>query len=230
MKDLHSYLASPFRTPPYGVGKLLAFTTDHLGRLRENNAGGIYDGRIAATQSALAALNAASGGDEMKFGVRKMNKMKKRAFRKSLPAEIGKIYLGVVSKFGLGAPVLKDFFPMGRSQFFKCRDDLLGAELGVLIDALTAHQSELGPDLLSAAEKLKSDWQTIYADSESASGAKDTAIYAKQKARAALEMELFRNLLVLAQQFAGQPEKLDTFMQQSLLTRHRPKKHQPAPA
>ncbi len=229
MKDLHSYLANPFGKPSYGLGKLLAFTTHHLEGVRKNNAGGIYDGRIAATSAALQAVDNAFADDENKLGHRKGSKLAKRTFRKSLPAGIGKIYVALAAKFGERVPVLKEFFGSGRSKFIKCRDEMLDEELSVLVDALTAHQAELGPDLLSAAQDLQTCWRAILADSESSTGAKNAAIHAKKTARAALEMELFRNLLALAQQFAGEPEKLDVFMQQSLLTRHRPKKHPPAP-
>ena len=229
MKDLHSYFENPFGEPSYGLGKLMAFTAHHLVSLRENNAGGIYDGRIAATGAALAAVHSAGADDDTHLGKRKASKQVKRAFRKSLPASIGTIALALTVKYGERSPMLKTFFPSGRSLFFKCRDDILEAELGVLVDALTAHQSELGPDLLAAAEDLQTRWRAVYADSESSTGDKAASIHAKKSARVALEMELFRNLLALAQQFAGEPEKLDVFMQQSLLTRHRPKKHQPAP-
>jgi hypothetical protein len=195
-----------------------------LDKLRENNPGGIYDGRITATNAALQAVNSAFVDDGTHLGRRKTSKQAKREFRKSLPANIGKIALALNVKYGERSPVLTEFFPSGRSRFIKCRDDGLGAELDVLIGALTEHQAELGPDLLSAAEDLRTRWRAIYADSESSSGAKSSSIQARKSAQAALQMELFRNLLALAQNFAGAPEKLDLFMQQSLLTRHRPKK------
>lgn len=224
MKDLHSYFRSPFGTQFYGIGKLHAFSVHHLDRLRDNNPGGIYDGRIAATQSALDALNVALSGDDQKYGERLTSKGRKRDFRKSLTPALSKIYIALQVKYGVKSPKLYEFFPGGRTRFIKCRDATLGDELNVLVDALTAHEAELGPELPAAAQDLQTRWEAVHADSTSTAGAKNTTMLDKKAARAALEMELFRNVLALAQKFAGQPDKLNTFMQQSLLTRHRPKK------
>lgn len=216
MKDLHPYFQNPFAAPSFGVNKLLAFTTDHLGKLAANNPGGIYDGRIAATRVALEAVQGAFEEDLSKLGSRKSSKGAKRQFRKALPAVIGDIHLALAVKFGLKSPKLATFFPTGRSVFFKCRDDMLGSELDTLIAALTA-QGDLAPEILAQAEGLRSDWQVIYEGSESSSAVKAHTEKAKAEARSALQRELFLTLLLLAQNFAEQPEKLDAFMQQSLL-------------
>jgi len=220
MMKLHRYFQNPFASPSFGVGKLLAFTSHHLAELAANNPGGIYDGRIAATTTALNAVNAAAVDNDERLGHRKASKAQKRKFRKALPPAIGKIYVALAAKYGLKAPVLKEFFPAGRSMFVKCRDAILEDELGVLITALTAHQSELGPESLASAKDLQSGWQALQEASGSSAGAKAHTEKVRRDARAALQHELFLNLLTLAQNFPGQPEKLNQFMQQSLLKRH----------
>lgn len=224
MKDLHLYFRNPFNRPSFGIDKLLAFTTAHLGDLRENNKGGVYDGRIAATESALKMFRAAFVSDATKLGGRKTAKGNKRKFRKSLPPAIGEIYVVLAAKYGLKAPVLKEFFPMGRTAFYKFADDQLGNGLGSLVAALTKHQAELGADVVSQAKALQSDWQTIYEASESSSGAKSATEAGRRNARTALQKELFLNLLALVQNYPDQPEQLDRFMRQSLLKSHRSKK------
>ncbi len=64
----------------------------------------------------------------------------------------------------------------------------------------------------------------MYAASETSSGAKTTTEEGKRNARLGLQLELFKNLLTLALNFPRQPEKLDLYMQQSLLEDH---PHQP---
>jgi len=52
---------------------------------------------------------------------------------------------------------------------------------------------------------------------------------AKNAARAALQLELFKNLLTLALNFPAQPNQLDAYMQQSLLEDHPAAAPTPAP-
>lgn len=221
MRNLHFYFSNPFSGRLYGINKLEAFTAHHLRQLAENNSSGIYDERIAATQAAFDAVNNAIQQDASNLGEREAAKGQKKQFKKSLPENVGKIYLAVVAKFGLKAPMLSEFFPNGRSLFHKCREAILEDELGVLVTAVTKYQSDLPPETLALAKELQTDWQTLYGASKSSSGAKSHTEIVKRNAIKALQHELFLNLLMLAQQYAEQPEMLKRFMQQSLLTRHR---------
>ena len=229
MMKLHRFFQNPFDDPSFGVGKLLAFTNDHLAKMAAVNPGGILDARISATTAALQAVSSADVDDLNNMGWRKGQKGEKRKFRKALPGSIGKIYGAAVAKFGPKTPEMKELFPSGRSAFIKCRDAVLEDELGVLITALTAHQSELGPEVLASAEALASGWQAVYEGSESSMAAKAHTEKARRDARAALQQELFLNLLALAQNFPRQPEKLNSYMQQSLLEKH-PRVPKPRPS
>jgi hypothetical protein len=76
---------------------------------------------------------------------------------------------------------------------------------------------------------LLSGWRAVYAPSESASGAKTSTQSAKKATRTALQLELYKNLLVFAELFPGQPAQLDLYMQQSLLAPHTPTPPAPSP-
>lgn len=52
-------------------------------------------------------------------------------------------------------------------------------------------------------------WNAVYAPSETSSGAKTTTQAAKNAARSALQLELFKNLLTIALNFPRQPDQLD---------------------
>jgi hypothetical protein len=76
---------------------------------------------------------------------------------------------------------------------------------------------------------LHTGWNAVYAPSETATGAKTSTRDAKKAARAALALELYKNLLTLALQFPKQPDKLDLYMQLSLLGPHSPTPSTPPP-
>ena len=230
MYDLHKVLINPFDDPHISVDHLLSFTTDHLGKMTNNNAGGFLAARITATTTALGGMNTNVVTDEDKLGLRKGSKKAKDAFRKTLPAGVAKINGALVSQFGAGAPQIDECLPGGRSVFNACKDDQVANKLQTLVDGVTKYQTQLGAPVVTAATALLSGWNAVYQPSESASSIKDAAMGGKNTARGALQLELFRNLLTIALQYPRQPEMVDVYMQQSLLEPHTKSTTTPPPA
>ena len=220
MIDLHKFLINPFDDPKISVDELLAFGTDHLQRMNSNDPDGVFGERITATTTAVTAVGNAFTDDQTKLGVRKARKQAKDAYRTALPGSIAKIAAAVAAEFGASAPEVAECLPQGRTVFSNCADDKVANHLQTLVNGVTAHQPPLAAKVVTDATALLTGWNAVYAPSESAGGAKTTTQAAKNAARAALQLELFKNLLTLALNFAGQPEKLDTYMQQGLLEDH----------
>ena len=229
MYDLHRPFYNPFDDVHIGINGLAAFTTDHLGKMTNNNTGGFLTTRIAATQSVFGTFNTAFQADLGKLGERKTSKQAKTDYRKTLNEGASKIQLALQNKYTKKSPLLATFFPTGLSKFNAVTDDQVTNAWTTLITALTAHQAELGAQIVTDATTLKNGWVAVYAPSESASGAKDSTMAAKNAARQALQLELCKNWLTIALQFPRQPEKLDVYMQQSLLEPHNPTPTPPTP-
>ena len=218
MIDLHRYFQNPFDDPEISLNGLLAFSTDHLQRMIANNSGGSYSARIAATTAALQAVQSSTTDDLTKLGVRKARKLAKQTFRKALPEKIAKLQGAVIAKFGAKGAEVAECFPDGRTIFTKSPDDKLESQLRTLIAGVTAHQAQLGAPVVAEAEALRVDWLTVYSASETSTGGKAATEQQRRAARLGLQLELFLNLLALAAQFPRQPERLDLFLQPSLLT------------
>jgi hypothetical protein len=229
MYDLHRTMTNPFDDPNLGMDRLIAFTSAHLTAMNSNNPGGFLTTRITATTSAFAGVNSAFVLDQDKLGLRKAMKLLKDRYRETLPAGVGRIAGAVAAKFGETSSQMLQCFPQGRSIFTKCKDDMVGSHLQTMIDGVTALQAQLGAPVVTDATALLTGWTAVYTPSESASGAKDTSKTVKNNARAALQLELFKNLLTMALQYPRQPEMLDVYMQQSLLETHPAAPAAPAP-
>ncbi len=223
MIPLEIFFANPFSGLEYGIGRLLAFTTDHLGKLRSANLSGVWPERIAATEAALEAFNGRERSHGTSVGERKTSKAAWRKFRRALPERLGKLELLLQVKYGRRAAALKTFFPDGKTAFARCADDVLGPSLKALAAAVSARAAELGPEAVSLAAGMVSDWEPLYAASEASAGTKAAAEVERRGARAASQRELYLNLQALALEFPEQPEKLRLFMQQSFLTQRRRK-------
>lgn len=219
MRDLHIWLTNPFDDPSISMAELLAFTSDHLTRMSANLQPG-FAARVTATQTALNNVSDAFTDDESTLGLRKARKQAKNDYRAALIPRVGAIALTVQAKFGEGAAEFVECFPHGRSVFSTCSDDEVVNNLDILIAGVTAHTPPLAAQVVTDATAIKTGWTAVFAPSETAGGAKTTTIAAKNTARAALQLELFKNLIVLAQLFPRQPEQLDLYMQQTLLQPH----------
>lgn len=230
MMDLHKYLTNPFNDPNISMDELVAFSTEHLARLIANNPAAVYAARIAATTTALNGVSGAFTDDKTKLALRKSKKQAKDAFRMALPAAIGKIYGAVQAQFGDAGVQMTECFPSGRSVFSGCTDGALAGELQTVINGVTDYQTQLGAPVVTAATALLTGWNAVFQTSETSTGNKATTQGAKHLARAALQLELFKNLLTLALNFPDQPDQLDVYMQQNLLWPHTPSSSTPVPA
>ena len=217
MRDLHRFLENPFDDPGISIAELLAFSTDHSQRMIANNATGDFTARITATTSALDLCGTQFGDDETKLGLRKARKQAKDTYRKTLPATMAKLCAAVVAQYGDKSPEMTECCPQGRAIFSSCTDDAVSGHLQTFITGVTAHQADLGAPLVTQAQGVLTAWNAIYTASESATGAKTGTQDSKNAAHENLQLMLFLNLLKIAEVFARQPEKLDLYMQQSLL-------------
>jgi hypothetical protein len=222
MNDLHRYLINPLNRGTYSIAMLISFASDNIGKMTAKGTGNLFTARIAATSAALATVNSAFGTDLNKLGLRKTSKQAKDAFRATLRPAIGKIYAVLIAKYGERSTQLAQFFPLGRNGLFKAHDDQLASELQALVTALTNKQTDLTPDVVAQATALVTGWNAVYTPSETSGDAKSASKDAKNAARAALQRELFLNLLTIAQQYPDQPAQLDVYMQPSLLDPHTP--------
>ena len=217
MIDLHRFLENPFDDPAVSIGELLSFSSDHLARMIANNQSGELSPRITATTSALTLVQNCVTDDQTKKAIRKAKKQMKDAFRKSCLEEIAMVHAAVVAKFGPNSAEVVECFPQGRTIFSSCADDRLEQHIQTMKNGVTAHVAALGASLLTEVTGLLTEWQAIYANSESSGGAATTSQEGKKLARENLQLMLFLNLLKLAEMFPRQPDKLNLYMLQSLL-------------
>jgi len=229
MRDLHIWLTNPFDDAKISMAELLSFTSDHLQRVTANPLPALT-ARLGPTQTALAGVSSAFTDDETQLGVRKAQKGGKNAYRAALPAGVGKIAVMVEAQFGEKSAQFVKCFPHGRSIFSTCTDDEVENNLDILINAVTSLTPPLAAGALTEATALQTGWTAVFKPSEEAGGAKTNTIAAKNAARGALQLELFRNLLVLAETFPRSPDSLDLYMQPSLLQPHTQTPATPAPS
>lgn len=222
MRRIESFWRNPFDDAEISLAELAAYSTDHLQRMSANNPDGDLTDRIAATTAAVAALEDAFAADLTKLGLRKARKQAKDDFRGTLATAVGKIVVAVEYEFGEGSTQVTEVIPQGRTAFNRSRDDQVLGHLETLLTGVTAHQAELGVEIVTDATALRDSWQTIYTASETATGEKVATEEQQRQVRSALQRELYVNLLTLVILYPDQPEMATLMMQQSLLENPQP--------
>jgi hypothetical protein len=218
MRNLAHFLDNPFDDKKISEAELAAFTTDHLERFIANNTNNELTARITATQSAFDLWADCVTDNEAKLAIRKARKQAKDNYREiTIPRDVARIEGAFISAYGEDSPILLEALPNGRSIFQTCRDDQVEAKLDILLQAVTAHQADLVPAIVTLATTLKTNWLTVYAASEASTGGTSTTQDGKKMARDNLLLMLFLNLVKLMEMFPRQPEKMPIYMQQHLL-------------
>ncbi len=229
MRDLHVFVTNPFDDPNISMNELIAFALDHQARLIANNPGAVFAERITATGAVLTAVESTHTDDETQLALRRAKVQLKEAFRNALPAAIGKIHGAVQSQFGDPSAEMTECFPQGLSAFSRTTDGDLAEQLQVVINGVTKLQPPLAASVITDVTALLTGWNTAFSARQTATGGKSSSKDAKLLARAALQLELYKNLLTIGLNFPRQAQALDTYMQQSLLSPHTQSPAAPAP-
>ena len=217
MKNLSTYLESPFDDATITIDQLAAFTTDHLGRLRAQNADGALDDRVAATAAAMQAFDDAYTADMVATARRMGRKQAKRQFRHKLPRETGRLIAIVEAYFGKRSPEIHICLPRGRRGLARSTDDMLEENLGALLKGLQSLEATIGAQWVEMATALRDEWRAIYTESESSTAGQTATADRLRRARRTLQWELYRNLLEIALRYPRQPKKLSLYMMPYLL-------------
>jgi len=218
MRDLAHFLDNPFDDKEISEAELAAFTTDHLARMIANNENNELTVRITATQSAFNLIADCMTDNDAPLAIRKARKLAKDNYRENtIPRDVARIEGAFVSAYGADSPVILEALPNGRLIFQECRDDHVESKLDILQQAVTAHQADLVPAIVSLTTALKASWLTIYAPSEASTSSSSTTQDGKKMARDGLQLMLYLNLCKLMEMFPRQPEKMPIYTQQHLL-------------
>ena len=217
MRDPRNYFINPFQSRNISDNEMAAVTTDHIGKLGNQNSEGDWTARIAATAAAMAAFDDGITDNMTQGDFRKARKLAKNNLREALPKAVAGIAKWVEAEFGEGSPQVVQVIGSGVTTLYRLPDDEVENYLKKVIDGLTPLIGN-GVDQarLTDATALKAQWDTIYAASEQSTADKRLSEEERRAAREVLEDVLFETLLMIAQANRGNPDILGNFFTPSL--------------
>lgn len=198
--------------------ELRQFAEDHIGKLKAQaaqpanltallapteTAFDAFDDKLAARTTYLAAQ---IGGTITKDDVLKL-------FRTTVRQREGRVR----DKFPKGSAAYAEFYPQGLKDYNRARLGQLPALFDRYIAAADKHKAILGPELLAEFMALKASYATARDGQVEAKGDLAQLRAALAAARVVLEMQLGKNILTIAIQHHGHPERAADYFNQSLL-------------
>ncbi len=217
MINFHRFFINPLNDRQISFTEILNYATAQYQRMVANNPAGALTPRINATTVALNALESGVTDEMTKLAIQKARTDAKVAFKASLPTVIAKIHGAVVAAFGPNAPQVTECFPQGRSIFSSCREEQLNNHLQQLLNCITPKQAQVGATAVGEAAAALSSWTVLYVAQGEAKAVKLQSDEARDAARGALRLELFKNVLTLALMFPDDTGKCDLYCPQHLL-------------
>jgi hypothetical protein len=214
MFKLRRYFENAFDKPEISSEELRSFSEDHIGKLKTE---GGHAAMLSATEVVFGPFDAALSDRAAQIGSLGGNTVTKNEVVQLFRTKIRQRRGRVVDAFGEGSAEYREIFPDGLSYYTKATMETLKQRLDYVVEKFTKYQAQLGAALVAEFEGLRTQFVNARDEQVGDKGGVSQARGAVKTTRTALEMQLTDNLLALAREFKGQPEKATEFFDQSLL-------------
>ncbi len=223
---IENHLSNPFANSDLGNGRFGKYADEHLGRLiAAALPGAVFAERVSATQTALTTFTTGRKAGAVASAARegKTVTLEKAIARLQRFVSVqGPVLEALFTDFdkeikGAESEEYQAFFPQGITAITQANKATLETDVAPFVAAATTYQAKTGADLLAKVTALLAD--VINARKAQLAGkgtTKDTQAD-RNTARAALVVELFRNLLTLLLHHATEPTRVRDYFNQAIL-------------
>jgi len=224
MINLKTFFNNHFASKEISDNNLKQFAEIHIQRLAAKNTGGQYNQIISDTTAVYNPYVSAITDESIKFAVQQgltINVMKiVKEFKQIVSQKEGTIR-GI---WGVESKEYQEFFPHGITEYWAALISNIETLITRFANSAALHQLDLG----AAFVNLFNDYKTNFANARSAQLLKmaevvDAKTLSAQN-RTALEIQLMKNINMLAIEFSGNVDEAMDFFNQSLLKNYRKKK------
>lgn len=219
MLNLKNFFKNHFDTDRISDDNLNKFGKDHVQRLTANNSGGDYTSILTPTVSLVSAFSAAINAEIVESGIQKGNTLDVDKhidnFQQLVRRREGLIH----SVFGKDSSQYMAFFPLGLTEYNEATKANIEALMTRMKDRSIHYAAELGTAIGTEFTTILNNYVAQRDEQLLAFGQVEVLRTATATARAALVEQLGLNLLFIAGKNLGHPDRLDDFMDQSIIRR-----------
>jgi hypothetical protein len=218
MMKLERFFENHLSNRQISAEELRQFAEDHLGKL---NALPSLPAPLAAlgvpTQAAFDAFDAALSARTILLAGQIGGTITKDEALQLIRSTVRQREGRIRDKFAKGSAAYAEFFPQGLGEINRARTGQIVGIIERLIAAADKYQASLGPELLAEFTALKATYAGAREGQVDAKGELAQARAALATTRSTLELRLGQNVLAIAAQHLGQPERAKDYFNQSLL-------------
>lgn len=217
MINLRTFFDVVFQDTTITDDELRRFSEDHLARLVANNEDGGYVAIITATEAVVTGYFGAISSEDAATALRMSLTRSRDAILQSFKKLVSRREGRVRDAFGTEAAAYLEFFPKGLTEFSNATLKTVETLMSRMIKGGRDHLTELGQGFLDEFTGLKANFVVAQQAQSQKKGEVTSSKSATSTARGAVEMQLMDNLLTLAKQFKGQPDRGLDFFDQSII-------------
>lgn len=217
MITLDTFFKNHFDSDYISDKKMRRFTESHLGLLAANNSDGCYTRLLTDTTEVYNIYFGSMADDDVKFSVQQSLTRSKDSvhdrFRETVSQQEGTIR----GKWGVDSSIYEEFFPNGLTEYRKSNLSNVEMLMNRFVTAARAHVDELGKEFVRLFEDLRDEFVEIRQAQVEKMGEVSESRADTAETRDALEAQLMKNVLVIALDNIGHPERVSKFFDESLL-------------
>lgn len=215
MIRIQRYFEVAFNDEKISSEELRNFAEDHIAKAKK--AGAAFAAMVAATEAVFGPFDEALSERAGQIGSLGGNTVTKNEVVQLFRTKIRQRRGRVVDAFGEESAEYREIFPGGLTYYTRATMETIKQRLDYAVEKFTKYQAQLGAPLVAEFTALRTQFAEAREEQVGDKGGVSQARGAVRTTRTALELQLTDNLLTLARQFKGQPEKAAEFFDQSLL-------------
>jgi len=217
MIGLDTYFKNQFDSEYISDKKMRRFTESHLGLLAANNSDGCYTRLLTDTTGVYNAYYGSMVDDAVKLSIQEsLTRSKDEVhdrFRQAVSQHEGTIR----GKWGIDSSIYEQFFPHGVREYTRSTMSDVKMLMDRFVTAAREHADELGKEFVRLFEDLRDEFVEIRQAQVEKMGEVSESRADTADTRDALEAQLMKNVLVIALDNIGHPERVSKFFDESLL-------------
>ena len=230
MLNLEIMFKNHFDTDKISDNNLRKFAEDQIQRMISNNPGGIYNQLITNTTAAYNGYFGSITNEDTKTAIKEgatigMNTAMK-AFQDAASQKEGTIR----GNYGAKSATYQEFYPHGITEYTKANLGNVNTLMDRMVKAATAHAADLGAPFVTLFTNLQNDFVTLRTAQlkliGEVAGKKDATV----TTRDTVELQICKNVLLIASNNVGNLEAVNTYFNQSIIrSEQKDEKSEPAP-
>lgn len=216
MIDLRNLFKNYFDTSKISDDTIRKGAKDHLARLTANNQNGNLSPLINATQSAYREFYTAIDTEDQNFATQQASTLEVDVILDEFKKNVSRYEGAVRAQFGVGTKEYQEFFPQGMSEYAllnKSNAEMLMERMDVLCRRYNAY---LAPNVLAIFADFNVNYERLRSQQLQYIANNTVCKVNTAKARTALELQMCKNLLLIAAENVGNPNVLNAYFDQSI--------------